>query len=76
MGLLITRFAPTRGMIDAAGMSGSYVDPLTGRDFPKIQLLTVSQLLGGVAPTMPAAFSPYLDPEEFTGEAFSLPGID
>jgi DNA modification methylase len=59
MGILIC-MAPTPGMAEAARASGSYEWQLTGRTFPRVQIVTVSDLLAGKRPSMPTPFQPYL----------------
>jgi DNA modification methylase len=63
MGLMICNTAPTRGMVDEANRQGSYVWPANQQPFPRIQLVTVSELLRGIRPNMPPALNPYLAPE-------------
>jgi DNA modification methylase len=53
MGLLITRTTPTRGMRELAVKQGSYVWPPTSQTFPKIQILSVEQILSGAKVDMP-----------------------
>jgi hypothetical protein len=60
MGVLILMDDPTRGMREAAEHTGTYHHDLTGRDYPKVQIVTVGQLLAGGAVNMPTAFLPYL----------------
>ena len=59
MGVLITLAQPTRGMVEEANRSGSYVYELTGAEFPRIQIATVPDLLTGKRPAGPAYFPPY-----------------
>lgn len=60
MGVLITLEKPTRGVTDAVQHAGTYSPPEFGRTYPKIQLLTVEQLLAGQKPNMPTALLPYI----------------
>jgi DNA modification methylase len=60
MGILIAMESPTRGVLDAVNRSGSYEHPLTGTTYPKIQVLTVAELLDGKRPKMPTAILPYV----------------
>lgn len=60
MGLLITMQPPTTGMIDAANHSGSYTWPVNGVTFPKVQVITVPQLLNFKRPSMPPPLPPYI----------------
>ena len=71
MGILIALNEPTRGMREQADKSGSYEAELTGQTYPKIQLITVADLMAGKRPTMPTAILPYLkakprDPDQLT----------
>ena len=72
MGILITIETPTRGMIEACGLGGSYTHPLTGQVYPKLQIITVSDLLNGKRPAMPTPIMPYLQSERLVSEAPSL----
>ena len=49
IGLFVTLTAPTQAMETEAIKTGYYAHPLTGRSFPKIQLLTIAALLDGTA---------------------------
>lgn len=60
MGILICLAEPTRGMVEAADKAGTYRHPVTGNTYPRIQILTVKQLLDGERPNMPTAFLPYV----------------
>jgi DNA modification methylase len=64
MGVLITMAEPTRGIIDAAAHAGSYVWPINGESFPKIQIITVADLLAGKKPRMPATLTPYIQAQK------------
>ncbi|MEU8172208.1 DNA methyltransferase [Microbispora hainanensis] len=63
MGVLITLREPTVGMIDAARHSGVYAWPMNGRKYPKVQILTVRELLQGKRPEMPPTLLPYFQAE-------------
>ena len=60
MGLLIMLAKPTKGMTDLADHSGTYEVPMTGANYPKVQIVTVEELLAGKAPKMPTAILPYI----------------
>jgi len=64
MGVLITMVKPTRGIIDAADHAGSYVWPVNGESFPKVQIITVAELLAGKKPKMPATLTPYIQAQK------------
>lgn len=58
MGVLIMRVEPSPGVRDAANHAGTYTWPLNGQTYPKFQIVTVSQLLGGVRPAIPTHIMP------------------
>ena len=60
MGLLVTLETATRGMVDEARRSGTYTHPMTNRAYPRLQIITVRELLSGKQPDMPHAFLPYV----------------
>ncbi len=60
MGLLITMGEPTRGMVDAADHGGTYRWPVNGQTFPRVQIVTVEQLLVGQSPRTPPSLLPYI----------------
>jgi len=60
MGLLITLDEPTRGMREVTGRSGTYLNEFNGNEYPKLQIVTVPQLLAGAKPKMPEAILPYV----------------
>ena len=61
MGILIALTEPTRGMTGEARTSRAPTpSPLTGQTYPRIQVVTVADLMAGKRPTMPTAILPYL----------------
>ena len=61
MGLLLTLTPPTKGMIEAADHAGTYTWPWNNQTYPKVQIITVSQLLMGERPNTPQLiFLPYI----------------
>lgn len=60
MGILVLLDKPTRGMLEAAKAAGQCNVPLVERTFPKVQILTVAELLDGKRPSMPTPFLPYI----------------
>jgi DNA modification methylase len=70
MGVLITMTRPTPKMTEAAHHTGSYTWPVDGRDYPKLQIMTVEELLAGHRLTMPPPLSPY------TQAVRQTPGMD
>jgi len=53
IGVLITMEEPTRPMRTEAASGGFYTSPGWGRDYPKLQILTVGELLAGKGVAMP-----------------------
>ncbi|MBC8205276.1 restriction endonuclease [bacterium] len=54
-GVFISLEKPTKPMFEEAVEAGHFTTPLTGKkEFPKIQLLTVDELLEGKPPVLPA----------------------
>jgi DNA modification methylase len=64
MGVLITNAPPTRGMIDEANHAGTYQHPNYPQGFPRIQIITVDELLGGKRPQMPPTMLPYIQAQK------------
>jgi site-specific DNA-methyltransferase (adenine-specific) len=60
MGVLITQHEPTRGMTDAVNHAGSYVHPSHGATYPRLQIITVTELLAGKKPDLPPTILPYI----------------
>ena len=59
MGIFVSMIPPTKGMADAANHSGTYNHPANGQRFPKVQIVTVQELLDRKRPQMPTTLSPY-----------------
>ncbi|MGB7447601.1 MAG: DNA methyltransferase [Ornithinimicrobium sp.] len=59
-GILITSYTPTRGMLQAANTAGTFTGP-AGHHYPKVQMLTVQELLGGQKPDIPLVIPPYTE---------------
>jgi DNA modification methylase len=60
MGVLVTMERSTRGMEDAADHAGTYRWPLSDDVFPRIQLVTIQELLEDKRPQMPPTLTPYI----------------
>lgn len=72
MGVLIINGIPTRGMLDEANHAGTYNHPHYANVFPKVQIITVDELLTGKKPNMPPTMMPYIQakraaPKQDTG---------
>ncbi len=77
MGVFITLQPPTKEMCTEAVSAGSYHSPLWDRDYTKIQIMTIEELLQGKAIDMPPATSPYAKAPKVSkkeGEQIALEG--
>jgi site-specific DNA-methyltransferase (adenine-specific) len=59
LGMLITLEEPTAPMRKEAIEAGFYHSELMQRDYPKIQILTIADLLKKSEPQLPPRYSPY-----------------
>ncbi|MGW1901735.1 DNA methyltransferase [Streptomyces hirsutus] len=59
MGVFITLRNPTPAMREAANHSGIYTYPVNGQKYPKVQIISVAELLSGVRPHVPTSLLPY-----------------
>lgn len=60
MGILVTLTPSTKGVRDAIDHGGIYTHPANGQTFPRLQHLTIGELLKGVRPTLPTMLRPYI----------------
>jgi hypothetical protein len=60
MGLFILLKQPTKGMKEVVDHSGTYTVPMTGTSYPKVQIVTIAELLAGNYPKIPTASRPYI----------------
>lgn len=60
MGVLITLSPATRGIVDAISRGGMFTHPANGENFPRLQHITIADLLAGNRPKMPAMYPPYV----------------
>lgn len=60
MGVLITMADPSPGVLDAVNHGGNYTWPANNTVFPRIQVITVSELLREVRPKTPPLNLPYI----------------
>lgn len=59
MGVFVCMQKPTKGMVDAANHSGVYTYPVNNQTFPRVQIITVEELLNDKRPSMPNTLLPY-----------------
>lgn len=60
MGVLITLTPATRGVTDAINHGGVFTHPANGQQYPRLQHITVADLLARKRPLMPPTFLPYI----------------
>jgi adenine specific DNA methylase Mod len=66
MGILITLNEPTQPMIEAALEAEYYKSPTWGHEYPKIQIVTIPELLSGKKPNIPHTYSQRTMPNGLT----------
>ena len=71
-GVFITLKEPTRPMLKEAVEAGTYLYNLTGQEYPKIQIITVKELLEGKRPNHPSII-PYIKKTEKVEEGSQKP---
>ena len=60
LGVFITLEPPSRDMLTEAASAGFYESLAWGRKFPRIQIVTIEQLLAGTDVQMPAPFHTFM----------------
>ncbi len=60
MGVLITMAKPSPGVLDAVNHSGTYKWPMNNETYPRIQVITIQELLNGHRLKMPPPMLPYI----------------
>lgn len=73
LGILITRKPPTKAMVDAANHSGSWTHPANGQKFPRVQILTTTELLEGKRPNIPHVNLPYIQAAKASAPSGATP---
>lgn len=72
MGILIVLSKSTKGMADEANRAGTYEVPLTGHSYPRVQIVSIEDLLANKKPQVPSAILPYIKAVPRPPEAESL----
>lgn len=75
MGVLITLENPTAPMLSQAVQYGYYSSPGWNKDYPKIQILTIADLLKGSEIKMPPAFGTFKEAQRMKAQGQQL-GFD
>lgn len=68
MGVFVCLGTPTKGMIEAAAQSGSFEYEFSGASYPKVQIVTIAELLTGKRPNMPTPINPYKKAKKASGQ--------
>jgi hypothetical protein len=76
LGLFITLEPPTDAMQQEAVSAGFYDSPGWQRHFPKIQILTIEQLLNGELPQMPPQWGTFKQAQKVKAEEGVQIGMD
>lgn len=69
LGLFITLEKPTAPMLAEALADGFYYSPGWGKNYPRIQILTIEDLLHGKTPEMPPAHGTFKEAEKSKAES-------
>jgi len=72
MGVLITMTEPTRGVLDAVDHGGTYTWPINNQTYPRVQVITIRELLRGDRPDLPQSLMPYIQASRAAAESAQL----
>lgn len=64
MGIFVCMKPPTKDMREVANKSGIYKHPGDGREYPRLQIITVQELLDGKWPKLPPTLLPYFQAQK------------
>ncbi len=59
IGVLVALEPPTQPMVTEAAAAGFYHADFWQKDYPRLQLITIEQLLAGLRPQLPPTRSPF-----------------
>ena len=76
MGVFITLEEPSRDMRTEAVSAGYYHSPGWGQDYPRIQILTVEELLHGAEIKMPQQYATFKDAQRVQASGDEQPQFD
>jgi site-specific DNA-methyltransferase (adenine-specific) len=69
IGLFISLDNPTRDMVAEAASAGVYQPPQFAQSFPRVQILTIADLLNGAEPKLPRATATFKEAPRARGDA-------
>lgn len=75
IGLFITLLEPTSEMKKEAITAGSYLSPLWQKKYPRLQILTIQDLLNGAKPDIPPDYKTFKQAERISTETSSQPEL-
>ncbi|MEP7290043.1 MAG: DNA methyltransferase [Chloroflexota bacterium] len=75
LGVFITLEEPSRDMTKEAVTAGFYTSPFTNVNYPKIQILTIAQLLAGSQVQMPSERGTFKEAPRVKGEGAAQPPL-
>jgi len=77
MGVLVTMAPVTSGVKSAMDHAGTYTLPVNGQVFPKVQAVSVAELLEGARPQLPMLLLPYIQASRAIprDESEAIPGL-
>ncbi len=64
MGVFVCMNEPTKGMREAANHSGVFTHPRDKKTYPRVQIVTVQDLLNGDGPRLPVTEIPYMQAQK------------
>lgn len=64
MGVFVCMSKASKGMSEAANHSGLYNHPRDGKTYPKVQIITVDELLNDKRPNLPSTLLPYFQAQK------------
>lgn len=73
IGVLLTLEPPTPPMVTEAATAGFYHNDLWQKDYPRVQLVTVEEMLAGKRPDIPPSRSPFAQPPTEHEQAHTKP---
>lgn len=76
IGVFITLEEPSKDMITEAASAGLYTSPGWGKTYPRIQILTIEQLLSGIEIKMPPAYGTFKQAQRVEQDPGAQLGLD
>ncbi len=74
MGIFLTLEEPTSEMVKEVKATDPYVSPLWKHEYPRIQIITIAELLNGKKPNVPPTVSPFQEAPRIERHSKSVQG--